>query len=205
MDFLQQIKNLFKVNLKPTVYHGTRAAGEIMSEGFKPSKAGNFGPGVYVTNAQDIAEGYARGFRAKTAAEQREKLKSKPKVLKGQLPPGTRLVDINKLPSNLKGFNTLQDFIGAARNQGYHGAGYNTRSMNETILFDKNLANSAFRTGGFRSMPVMKDATKGLAFQKITLPIVEALLKSMGRPGQSQMGRNLFGKQAPVYKTPYNK
>ena len=205
MDFLQQIKNLFKVNLKPTVYHGTRAAGEIMSEGFKPSRAGNFGPGVYVTNNQDIAEGYARGFRAKTAAEQREKLRSKPKVLKGQLPPGTKLVDINKLPSSLKGFDTLQDFVQASRAQGYHGAGYNTRAMNETILFDKNLANSAFRTGGFRSMPIMKDTTKGLAFQKITLPLVEALLKSMGRPGMPMMGRNLFGKDAPVYKTPYNK
>ena len=205
MDLVKKLRNLLKVNLKPTVYHGTRAAKEIMGSGFKPSKGGNLGPGTYVTNDLDIAQGYADGFRAKTAAEQRAKLKTKPTVLKGQLPAGTKLVDLGKLPSNLKGFDTLQDFVAAAKTQGYQGAGYNTRTMNETILFDERIANQAFKTGGPRRVPVMRDATKGLAFEYITLPLIKALLQSMGRSGQSRMSRNLLGKEAPVYKTPYNK
>ena len=65
--------------------------------------------------------------------------------------------------------------------------------------------------GGFQTGPtpavrqLLERGPRKAAANMFTYKLVEALLKSMGRPGQSQMGRNLFGKNAPVYKTPYNK
>lgn len=45
----------------PTVYHGTSAskAAAIMKEGFKPSKSGLLGQGIYVTTDQSKAQAFA--------------------------------------------------------------------------------------------------------------------------------------------------
>lgn len=66
------------------VYHGTRKASLILSEGFAPSTGGEFGPGVYLTESIDSARFWAgvtaRGPEAPTIIEAEVDLKNPKRV-----------------------------------------------------------------------------------------------------------------------------
>ena len=187
-----------------TLYHGTRQSDAIKREGFRPSKDGNLGPGVYATGDRNLAQGYAEGFRGL----RRGLLRLPPRVLKGRVPPGAKIADLANLPRDLRDLLKLpdfSDFTKGAQARGYHGLGYKTRSMNEMTFFDPKVANAAFGVGKPRFMPKMSMEGKFLVFEKFTLPLLKALAQSAGKPGQAPFNSNLFGRDAPTYNTPFNK
>lgn len=168
-------------------YHGTRAKDAIMREGFQPSKQGNLGPGVYATPDLDTAEGYAGGFRGG-----RESLRAKPGVLKGRVPYGTELFDLVKgnYTDSLKGHTSFEKFTDELKRQGYDGVKQYGRRFKEILMFDPGIANQTFGTKGPRTMPkAPKTAVGSAVFDLIGKPLVEGMLKTIGKPGQSNMSQ----------------
>ena len=184
MDF--NLQN-FLDTISGRVYHGTRAGEAIKKEGFKPSKHGNLGPGVYSTPDPNIANSYAGGFRGG-----RESLRANPSVLKGRIPYGTKLFDMisENFTDNLKGHKSFDSFTDELKRQGYDGIKQYGRRFKEILMFDPKLANQTFNTDGPRVMPkAPKGALGQSAFELIALPMMQKLLQTIGKPNQTNMSK----------------
>ena len=169
------------------VYHGTRAKDAIKKEGFKPSKHGNLGPGVYSTPDLDTAGAYAGGIRGG-----RESLRAKPGILEGRVPYGTELFDMIKdnYTDSLKRHSSFDSFTDELKRQGYDGIKQYGKRFKEILMFDPSLANQTFGTKGPRTMPKAPSSAVGSAvFDLIGKPLVEGMLKTIGQPGQSNMSQ----------------
>ena len=174
--------------LSGKIYHGTKGGADIKKGGFRPSKAGNLGRGVYATPIKDIAEMYSRAARGGTAAENRAKLRSPSTVLKGNIPYGTKLFDFTK--DQIPKVKDMAQLGLKLRQDGYDGIKMYSPGMKEVNFFDPRVANQAFRVGGQRLVPKAPQASVGAAvFDLVGKPLVQALFETIGQPGQSNMSQ----------------